>query len=195
MEICTKSSGLILSMSEGWVIAWIWHRFSLFEKRWENWGSRSNAQTGLPKCAHPDNRNTQVTRSQRNCLREKPKQRLPDALLPRENLWPLFGTTADGLMWVNYSVKLYTEYCPHSILFHSILFHFSISFHCFRALKMKQNWDGGFLQFSESKIIKYIKDETFPPGVGIEHEKKLIKEILFRLVRKFFRKKTGFILL
>ena len=50
------------------------------------------------------------------------------------------------------------NYCPHSILFHLILFHFSILFHCFRAPKMKQNWDGGFFQFLWSKIIKY---ETF----------------------------------
>ena len=33
----------------------------------------------------------------------------------------------------------FDQYCPHSILFHSILFHFSILFHCFRAVRMKQN--------------------------------------------------------
>ena len=46
------------------------------------------------------------------------------------------------------------KYWSNSILFHSILFHFSILFHCFRALKMKKKWRRRVFQFSGSKTIK-----------------------------------------
>ena len=51
--------------------------------------------------------------------------------------------------------------CPHSFFFQ-----FSILFHSFLALKMKQSWDGGFFLFSGYKIIKFTKEEMF------EHETK-----------------------
>ena len=68
------------------------------------------------------------------------------------------------------------------------MFHFSILFHCFRAPKMEQNWDGGVFQFSGFKIINYTKDET------LEHEE-TCQINCFSVMQKHFSGKTQVIFL
>ena len=71
-----------------------------------------------------------------------------------------------GQFWRMKSVLIF---CPHSILFH-----FSIFISLFSSPENGTKLRRRFFQFSEFKIIKHSKDETF------QHEKNLSHSILFQ---------------